>query len=265
MVLFPADAREHAIASEAFERIERIAKDPAAICFRQDLLEAAGIPSDPTAFASLLASNGGGWDQFLAVGRVYREITGDAWFGDEQLLWASMEGQVQQSVSAGDRDVASLGEGELARRQGLFDGAVEDGLSAGESWWDWRGGAALLDDSFAVTPCTPGIRNVMVAALGTADVGNAKWAVADFFPGGSWSFADVYVGIRADAGMNDEAVQLFTWLTEAEGQAAIAEAQIGVPELEDTRFHWKGSAWVGSQDIDSIAAIDRNRADFELE
>src|SRR5690606_21506201 len=44
---------------------------PSAICYRQDLFEAAGLPSDPAAVAELLGGEDATWDDYFAAGATF--------------------------------------------------------------------------------------------------------------------------------------------------------------------------------------------------
>lgn len=255
VALVPAASLATARNSGAFSSIEPLAVDPGALCVRTDLLAAAGIAADGPEVEALLAQNGGGWEQFFAVGERYRETTGAAWFGDDQLMWQAMSGGLHQGLTVPSRHPAVADDGDARVLWMLLANAVANGLGAGETAWDWSGGAALADSSFAVTPCTPAVRATMGERLASSGRGAARWDVADWAPGRGWSLADTYVAVRADASNADGAAHLAAWLTGADGQAAIARLGVGLPVRESAREAWRGPV-DGWDAPESAAAID---------
>jgi len=206
---------------------------PAALCFRQDLLAEAGIAADRDELAALLAADGGGWDVYFDVGRRYHEATGRAWFDQPETLWRAMVHQLPTGYSAPGRTVDLATDPELRARWDLLTAAIADGLSAHEAQWDWHGGRAFVDGTFATFPCadwTLGMVEANVTA-GGGD-GSTGWDVADVFPGGGWSWGGAHVALAADSQHAVDAAALATWLTDPAQQAGFHTAGLGLPSDE---------------------------------
>ena len=214
--------------------------EPAAICYREDLIEAAGIAQSREEFAEVLGQGEGGWEQYFAVGRAYQAATGRAWFGEASHIWDAMVGQLPEGITVPGRMPSAATDSELLLRWTLLTTALSENQSAGEALWDWDAGAALLDDSFATMPCSPGIREVIgayIAAAG-ATTGGARWNVVDYFPGGPASMGEVYVGVTTNGAESEAAMALVTWLAGTDAQAQFPGAGIGMPADPAAQSTW---------------------------
>ena len=49
---------------------------PTAVCYRSDLFQKAGLPTDRTEVAKMLGGDSATWDQYFKVGREYTQKTG---------------------------------------------------------------------------------------------------------------------------------------------------------------------------------------------
>ena len=193
---------------------------PEALCFRADLLAQAGVAADGAELAAALAAAGGGWDAYLELGRGYHAATGRAWFDSAATVWEAMVRQLPTGYSATDGSRLGVQDPQLRARWDLLVAAVDDGLSAREAQWDWRGGQAFVDGSFATMPCASWMTGVVAANLEAAGGGpQTGWAVADAFPGGAGSWGTSYLAVTADSPHPAVAARLVDWLTRPEQQA----------------------------------------------
>jgi cellobiose transport system substrate-binding protein len=108
--------------------------------------------------------------------------------------------------------------------QKVADGA-EAGLSDAQTAWDWGGGKAFTDGSFATFVC-PGwmlgtLQGNAESAGGDATTG---WDFADVFPGGSANWGGSFLTVPASSEHPAEAAELAAWLTEPEQQTAAFQA-----------------------------------------
>lgn len=194
--------------------------EPAALCFRGDLLADAGLASGRDEFAALLGADGGGWDTYFDVGRRYHRATGRAWFDQPELIWRAMVSQLHQPFTAPDDGGAPVPGPELRAGWDLLVAAIADGLSAHELLFSWDQQHAWIDGSFATFPCPPWaltmVEGNVTVAGGDASAG---WDVADVFPGGGWTWGDTYVARAADTPLPAEATDLIAWLTHPDQQA----------------------------------------------
>lgn len=204
--------------------------EPAALCFRGDLLTEAGIAGGRDHLEQLLGADGGGWGTYFDVGRRYHEATGRAWFDQPEIIWRAMVSQVSDAFAYPAAGGAPVVDAELRVRWDLLAAAVTDGLSAHEEAWLWDGGRAFVDGSFATFLCPPWALDLVEANV-TAGGGDAStgWDLADVLPGGGWSWAGAYAARTVTSAHPDEASDLVAWLIDPDQQAGLYAAGVGVP------------------------------------
>jgi cellobiose transport system substrate-binding protein len=190
---------------------------PEAICYRADLLDAAGIPSDRESVAEWLGGADATWDTYFEAGKEFVAASDSAWFDSAQ---ATFQGMVNQ-LPAAYEDPATGEPTDLATNtevRGLYDqvltAAIDDELSAGLEQWqpDWDAG--FQNDAFATMLCPPWMTGSIEERAG----GIEGWDIADVFPGGGGNWGGSYLTVPA-AGANTEAAkELAAWLTSPEIQ-----------------------------------------------
>ena len=200
---------------------------PQGICYRGDLFEAAGLPSDREEVADLLD---GDWENFFDVGREYKAATGKAWYDQSGFVWNSMVNQLEEGYYTKDGELYVEDNAELRARWDLLAAAAADGLSANQAQWDWNGGASFVDGTFATFVC-PGwmlgvVKGNAEAGGGTADTG---WDFADVFPGGAANWGGAFLAVSETSEHKAAAAALASWLTEPAQQVKQFEAAGSFP------------------------------------
>lgn len=203
---------------------------PEALCFRADLLAEAGIAADREELAALLEADGGGWDVYLELGRQYHAATGRAWFDSPVTLWDAMVRQRPTGYTAVDGTPLAPDDGALRDRWELLTAAVAEGLSARERPWEWDGGRAFVDGSFATTVCSPWFLDVMASNVVAGDGGpRTGWDVVDALPGGGSAWGTSYLAVPASSEHPAEAAALLDWLTRPEQQVRLYAPGVALP------------------------------------
>jgi cellobiose transport system substrate-binding protein len=200
---------------------------PQGICYRGDLFEAAGLPSDREEVADLLD---GDWENFFDVGREYKAATGKAWYDQSGFVWNSMVNQLEEGYYTKDGELYVEDNAELRARWDLLAAAAADGLSANQAQWDWNGGQSFVDGTFATFVC-PGwmlgvVKGNAEAGGGTADTG---WDFADVFPGGAANWGGAFLAVSETSENKAAAAALASWLTEPAQQVKQFEAAGSFP------------------------------------
>ncbi|WP_277209636.1 ABC transporter substrate-binding protein [Isoptericola croceus] len=195
---------------------------PEAICYRSDLLEAAGLPSEREDVAEWIGGEGATWDSYFEAGKEYTEATGDAWFDS---AGATFQGMVNQ-LDAAYEDPESGEATDLATNtqvKDLYDqvlsAAVEDDLSAGLEQWgdDWRAG--FQNDAFATMLCPSWMTGPIEENAGNVE----GWDIADVFPGGGGNWGGSFLTVPASGANTEAAAELADWLTSPEIQTQAFE------------------------------------------
>jgi cellobiose transport system substrate-binding protein len=231
---------------------------PEAVCYRTDLLEAAGMPTDPAAVADLLT---GDWDTYFKVGQQYVDATGKAWFDS---AGATYQGMINQ-VEAAYEDPAT---GEIIATtnpevQDIYNAVLDASStqSAHLQQWgdDWFAG--LANGDYATMLC-PGWMLGVISG-NAPDV--TTWDIANVFPGGGGNWGGSYLTVPANGANVAAAQQLADWLTAPEQQITAFEdagtfpSQVDAladPILLDSTNEYFNNAPVGSIFTDRANAVD---------
>lgn len=195
---------------------------PEAICYRSDLLEAAGLPHEREEVAEWIGGDGATWDTYFEAGKEYVEETGNAWFDSAQ---ATFQGMVNQ-LPAAYEDPETGEPTDLASNtevKGLYDqvlaASVEDELSAGLEQWgdDWTAG--FQNDAFATMLCPAWMTGPIEQNAGNIE----GWDIADVFPGGGGNWGGSFLTVPASGDNTEAAIELADWLTSPEVQTQAFE------------------------------------------
>jgi len=202
-----------AAATDADGRLVAYGTDigPQGICYRQDLFEAAGLPTDPNEVSALLT---GSWDDYFAVGADYVAATGNAWFDSAAATYQGMINQVEAAYEdPATGDVIATENPEVKEIYlAVLDASATQ--SAHLSQWspDWAAGQANGD--YATMLC-PGWMLGVISG-NAPDV--TTWRVANAFPGGGGNWGGSYLTVPAQGSHLEEAKALANWLTSPEVQ-----------------------------------------------
>jgi cellobiose transport system substrate-binding protein len=182
---------------------------PEGICYRADLFEQAGLPTDRAEVAALL----GTWDDYFATGEAFVAAMPDtAWYDSSEGLSQAMLNQVENPFEADDNTI-DTDNPELKAVWDSVTGNVET-LSSKNSQWgdDWT--ASFQNDGFATMACPGWMLGVIE---GNAE-GVEGWDIADVFPGGGGNWGGSYLTVPAQGDNVDEAKEVAAWLTAPEQQ-----------------------------------------------
>lgn len=194
---------------------------PEGLCYNSKLFAEAGLPTDRAEVATLFGGEDATWDRYFEVGKQYKAATGKSWYDQSGFIWNAMVNQQAEGYYTKDGELNVEGNADLeALWQKVADGAGA-GLSDAQTAWDWGGGKAFTDGSFATFVC-PGwmlgtLKGNAESAGGDATTG---WDFADVFPGGSANWGGSFLTVPTSSKHPAEAAELAAWLTEPEQQSA---------------------------------------------
>ncbi|WP_432574431.1 ABC transporter substrate-binding protein [Kineococcus sp. SYSU DK005] len=193
---------------------------PMGLCYRSDLLEQAGLPSDPAQIAARLGS----WDDYVALGREFKAKApaGAAWMDSaggfynaivstEEEIYYDASGELVWDTNpavkeAFDTAASAAAEGLTAKLEQFEDPAWDTGFGSG---------------SFATIACPAWMVGYIKGKAG--DAGAGKWNVTSLPGGAGGNWGGAYLGIPASSKNKEEAAKLVKWLTDPEQQAKVFE------------------------------------------
>ena len=189
---------------------------PEGICYRADLFEKAGLPTDRDEVASLM----GTWDDYFATGQKFVDaVPATAWYDSSGALAQAMLNQVENPFEADD-DTIQTDNPEL---KAVWDAVTSntEALSTRNSQWgdDWT--ASFQNDGFATMAC-PGW---MLGVIEGNSEGIEGWDIADVFPGGGGNWGGSYLTVPAQGDHTEEAQEVAAWLTAPEQQVKAFDAK----------------------------------------
>lgn len=197
---------------------------PEAMCYRADLFEQAGLPTDRDEVAELLD---GDWDTYFEVGQEFTEATGIPWYDG---AIGTFNGMVQQLENPYEIDGEPVPLDQNTDVKAIYDMLVDNqDISAGLGQWseDWT--ASFQGDGFATMLCPPWLTGVIE---GNAS-GVEGWDIANVFPGGGGNWGGSYLLVPEQGDHTEEAAKLAAWLTAPEQQVKAFESIGAFPSTND--------------------------------
>lgn len=189
---------------------------PEAICYRADLFEKAGLPTDRAEVAALM----GTWDDYFALGeRFVKAQPRTKWYDASGSIAQAMLNQVEFPFEQADNSV-DVENDELTAVYETVTGHTEK-LSTKAAQWgdDWTAG--FTNDGFATMPCPGWMRSNIRSNTGEPAPKGVVWDIADVFPGGGGNWGGSYLAVPKSSTHQDQALEFITWITAPEQQLKI--------------------------------------------
>ncbi len=222
-----------------------------AMCYRRDLFERAGLPTDRQEVAAMWPT----WDDYITVGEQFQQGIGD---DDVHFIDASTNTYnsiLMQTASETyfDTDENLVIDSNPAVRD-AWDQALaldEAGLSAGLQSFTDEWNAGFKNGAFATIACPAWMTGYIQDQAGEGNAG--KWDITTV-PGGGGNWGGSFLGVPADSQNQEIALELVEFLTTGESQLAVFEAVgnlpsnptlYGSPELSEATNEYFNDAPVG--------------------
>ncbi|WP_433407457.1 ABC transporter substrate-binding protein [Saccharomonospora azurea] len=186
---------------------------PLAMCYRKDLFEQAGLPSEPDEVAELFES----WDSYFAAGDEFvANVDGVAWFDSAAQIFNAMQNQLDVGYFDRQDRLTVESNPEIKRNWDRVTDAVARGQSAGLVAFSNEWNSGFTQSAFATKTCPSWMLGVIEEQAGE-DLAGA-WAVTDAFPGGPRNWGGSYLAVPTQSEHPEEAAALAAWLTAPEQQ-----------------------------------------------
>ncbi|GAB3239532.1 ABC transporter substrate-binding protein [Kineosporia babensis] len=232
-----------------------------AMCYRTDLFEKAGLPTDREEVSALWPT----WDDFIKVGKDYvAKAGGEAKFVDSSTNSYNSILMQEAGIAPGytyfDTEDNLVFDSNPAVKKAwdtanaILDADLSAGLKTFTPEWD----AAFKTDDFAVLGCPAWMTGNIKNNAGDDFAG--KWDIATI-PGGTGSWGGSFMAVPTQSKQQEEAIKLAKFLTSPEGQmSAFGEAgalpsspkNFDNPELKDFKNEYFSDAPIGEIFIDGV-------------
>lgn len=221
---------------------------PLAMCYRKDLLEAAGLPSDPEAVKPLFAT----WDSYFEAGDTYVEKTGKPWYDSNSQIFNAMQNQLDTGYIDRDDKLAIESNSDIKENWDKVTAAGSRGQTAKLVAFSNEWNSGFKTGAFATKTCPGWMLGVIKEQSGPENAG--KWAVTDAFPNGGGNWGGSYLTVPKQSKHPKEAAELAAWLTAPEQQIKAFQAKgpfpsqvkaLEAPELLSTTNDYFGGAKTG--------------------
>jgi len=202
-----------------------------ALCYRNDVLEEAGLPSDRDELAGMWST----WDEFIAVGEQFVGSGTDKKFVDAATNFYNTVLMQTAGNSSGytyyDTDnTLALDNPDIREAWDLTIRMIEADLSANLNSFSDEWNAGFQSGTFATIGCPAWMTGVISGAAGEDNAGN--WNVTDA-PGDGGNWGGSFLAVTAESEHPAEAAELAMFLTSAQGQVAAFEALGNLPSSPD--------------------------------
>jgi cellobiose transport system substrate-binding protein len=192
---------------------------PEAICYRSDLLKAAGLPSDgPT-----LATKWTTWEDFIAFGKQYQESPTrpkDSHFLDSAAsLFSTAVYQGSEAYADASGQTKVEGSDGVTTAWKYATEAAAAKITAGLQQFSPPWNKAFSSGSFAAIACPTWMMGYIQGQAGDAYSG--KWAVAPVLPGGATNWGGSWLGVPTAARNRAAGIALVEWLSAKEQQVTM--------------------------------------------
>jgi cellobiose transport system substrate-binding protein len=216
---------------------------PLAMCYRKDLLEKAGLPSDPEAVKPLFAT----WESYFAAGDQFAaKMPGVGWFDSAAQTFIAMHNQHELGYfDKSDKLVIDSNPAIKSDWEAVAK-AVAKGQSAKLPAWSKEWEAAFKSGGFATKTCPSWMLGVIEKQAGPENKG--KWAVTEAFPNGGGNWGGSFLTVPKQSKNAKKAAELAAWLT--------------APEQQIKAFQAKGTFPSQVKALDAPALLEQTNAYF---
>ncbi|MGW0813844.1 ABC transporter substrate-binding protein [Streptomyces viridiviolaceus] len=197
---------------------------PMAICYRKDLFEKAGLPTDREEVGKLWA---GDWDKLVEAGEQYKKKA------PKGTYFMDSPGGLINAVLSSESEKFYDSSGEVVYKtnpavKAAFDltaKAAEEGLVQSQTQFQPAWDQTIANSKFATVVCPPWMIGTIKGKSQPEAAG--KWDVAAAPKAGNWG--GTFLGVPKSGKNVEEAQKLAAWLTAPEQQAKLFAVQGSFP------------------------------------
>ncbi|MFI1353250.1 extracellular solute-binding protein [Streptomyces sp. NPDC020898] len=223
---------------------------PMAICYRKDLFQAAGLPTDREEVGKLWA---GSWEKFVEVGQDYKAKApaGTTFMDSPGGLLNAILGSESEKFYDSAGEVVYKTNPAIKAGFDLTAKAAEDGLVGAQTQFQPAWDTTIANSKFAAISCPPWMLGTIKGKSKPDSAG--KWDVAVPPKAGNWG--GTFLTVPKSGKNAEEAAKLVKWLTAPEQQAKLFSVQgnfpstpgaYTLPEVTGAKNEMTGDAPIGT-------------------
>lgn len=202
---------------------------PEAMCFRRDLFEQAGLPTDRAELSALWSD----WEGYLELGRRYMASPtrpeGTAFVDSPASIFSAAVYQGEHAYSdEGGQPIPETSDG-VATAWTHASAAADEGLTAGLVQFGDEWNSAFANAGFATISCPAWMLGYISSQAG--DDASGMWDVAAL-PGGSANWGGSWLAVPESSEHREEAIALVEWLTAPEQQVKMFTREAHFPSSQ---------------------------------
>ncbi|MBL3666471.1 extracellular solute-binding protein [Streptomyces sp. M2CJ-2] len=200
---------------------------PMAICYRKDLFEKAGLPTDREELGKLWA---GDWAKLIDVGEDYQKKApkGTTFFDSPGGLMSAVLSSEEKRFYDSSGEVVYKTNPAVKKAFDMTAKAAEDGLVGGQTQFQPSWDQTIANNKFAAMSCPPWMLGYIKGKSQPDAAG--KWDVALPPKAGNWGGS--FLTVPKSAKNVEEAKKLVAWLTAPEQQAKLFKVQGSFPSAQ---------------------------------
>jgi cellobiose transport system substrate-binding protein len=218
---------------------------PTVAYYRADLIEKAGLPSDPDQLSAAIDT----WDKFAQVAKTFKEKTGKPFADLTDLVFNGLRDQSPDQIYFNKADGAFIGDTnpQIKRAYDFTVKGIQEGWIANYQLWSPEWNKAINDGEFGVMLGPAWMAGTIRNAKDTA----GKWKIAQL-PEGAGNWGGSFLTLPKEGKHPKEAYEFIAWLDNKDNQLKSFE-QSGlfpsIPALYEDPAFLKGDDFFGGQAI----------------
>jgi cellobiose transport system substrate-binding protein len=189
---------------------------PEAICYRPDLLKAAGLPFEGAELASKWSS----WEDYISYGKQYESSTtkpkGSKFVDSAASIFSTAVYQGNEAYNDASGKPNPENSDGVRNAWKYATEAAQAKITAGLSQFSPPWNKAFSSGAFATIACPTWMMGYIQGQAGAAGAG--KWSVAPVLPGGATNWGGSWLGVPKASKHQKEAIALVEWLTNKQQQ-----------------------------------------------
>ncbi|UED87733.1 ABC transporter substrate-binding protein [Streptomyces profundus] len=214
---------------------------PMAVCYRKDMFEQAGLPTDREEVAALWD---GDWSRYVEVGEEFMANS-----ADPDLSYMDSSTGLFNAMVYGSSEQFYNAEGDLIYQENpvvadaweLASRAASSGMTAALRQYQPEWDPGLANSTFATAVCPAWMLAHISEKAGEQNAGN--WDIAKAPLGANWGGS--FLSVVEDSPVRDEAAELVAWLTAPEQQQYIFQELGNFPSSAEA---------IGSEEVTTATA-----------